>query len=159
MNEAIREAASQWMVNTRATTDPKALAMIVDRATEILEQNGGYISPSHFERAYLELVNKGAVKPFKGSMQAKLAEPAGSIPAAVTAYIERSSAFELQRRYRTDANFRRQYDEYQKQLTQASAALSVEDYRRMPAAVIAKKYHTDMAFRAQVDSLISRGLI
>lgn len=37
--------------------------------------------------------------------------------------------------------------------------LTVEEYRRMRAATIAAKYQHDPSFKAQVDSLISRGLI
>ena len=39
------------------------------------------------------------------------------------------------------------------------AVLTVEEYRRMPASTIARKYMVDKNFKAQVDSLIQRKLI
>jgi hypothetical protein len=154
---AVEEAATKWLVKHRATEDPRTLALIVERAQQLVEEFGGYISPSHFERAYLELANEGEIKPFRGTFEAK---ESGS-PKDVVDFIERSSAYELQRRYKTDPTFRAHYDAYQKQSKQdqAGSVLDVETYRRMPAATVAAKYQRDPSFRAQVDSLISRGLI
>jgi hypothetical protein len=156
----IENAASQWLVHHRATSDPRTLALIVQRAQQLVEELGGVICPAFFERAYLELTNEGVIAPFRGSLLEKPAEQA--IPQDVINYIERTSAYELQRRYKTDATFRAHYDAYSKapkQQAQVSATLSVEEYNRLPAAQIARRYQSDRSFRAQVDSLISRGLI
>jgi hypothetical protein len=84
----------------------------------------------------------------------------------VIAFIEspRTSASELRRRYYSDQAFRQQYDLYEKskgqrQEQQPVAALSVEEYRRLPAAVVVQKYKRNGIFRAQVDALIANELI
>ena len=157
---AVETAATQWLVHHRATSDPRTIALIVKRAEQFVDELGGVICPAFFERAYLELRNENAIQKFTGSFLEKPAEQA--IPQDVIDFIERSSVFELQRRYRTDATFRVHYDAYQKQPKQerqASAVLTVEQYRSMPAAVIAKRYQSDRVFRAGVDALIAQGVI
>lgn len=165
MRADILEAGSQWMAKYRGTEDPKVLAQIVARVEELLEELGGYVSPSHFERAYLLLVNEKAIQPFRGSMQDKLAEGSAEIPQSVIDFIERTPARELQRRYNSgDATFRSQYDAYEKlkspqQQAQSSSTLSVEQYRQLPAREVARRYQTDRGFKSSVDALISRGEI
>lgn len=160
----VTEAASQWMVRHRATEDPAVVAKIIERAQENLERLGGFISPSSFERAYLELTSEGVIKPFRGSLLEKPAA-APAIPPDVVTFIEspRTSASELRHRYRTDPPFRKQYDLHEKTKGQAqvqqSASLTVEEYRRLPAAIVVQKYRQNGAFRAQVDALIAKGLI
>jgi hypothetical protein len=161
MNPEAERIASQWLVNHRATSDPRTLSLIVERAQQLVEDLGGYLSVAHFERGYLELLNEGAISKIDVGFAKQSAAPA--IPQEVIDFIEspRTSAWELQRRYNTDATFRSQYDLYERQrkVQQANSTLSVEEYRRLPAATIAKKYRIDAGFRAAVDSLISRGLI
>lgn len=163
----VEAAAIEWMTTRRATQHPETLAKIVARAQELWETQGGYFSKSHLERSYIGLTNAGVIKPFKGTMHDRV-DAANAIPKEIVDFIEnpRTSAWELQRRYKTDAAFRRHYDAYEKQRAPkqqqqavATGTLTVEEYRRLPAAVIAAKYQRDSAFRAQVDSLINRGLI
>jgi hypothetical protein len=87
----------------RTTEDPAVLAKIVERAQENLERLGGFISPSSFERAYLELASEGVIKAFRGSLMDKPAA-APAIPPDVLAFIKspHTSASELRRRYSTD---------------------------------------------------------
>jgi hypothetical protein len=98
------------MVRHRATRDPETLAKIIDRASEIHEVQGGHFAIAHLERSYIELVNEGAIEPFRGNME-------------------------------------------------DSGALTLEQYRSLPAAVVAQKYMRDAKFKAEVNSLIARGLI
>jgi hypothetical protein len=162
MKFEIQEAATSWLVNKRATSDPRTLALIVQRAEAIHQAQGGYISSSHFERAYLELANEGTIQRFSGSMSAKLDE--NEIPREIITFIETASAFQLQRAYKNDAEFRRYYDLWEgskspQQQQQTHEVLTAELYHRIPAATIARKYQTDSAFRGQVDALIKRGEI
>ena len=53
--------------STRYTADKQVNGKIYSRVLQLLEEHGGYVSPSHFERSYLELVNEGVIKPFKGT--------------------------------------------------------------------------------------------
>src|SRR5258708_5024293 len=159
----VTEAASQWMVRHRATEDPAVIAKIVERAQENLERLGGFISPSSFERAYLELISEKAIAPFRGSLADKpTATP--EIPPDVVTWIEspRTSASDLRHRYNSDPIFRKQYDAYEKtKVGQTQVTLSVEEYRKLPAAVVAQNYRRDhpQGFRVAVDKLISAGLI
>lgn len=159
MRADILEVGSQWMAKHHFTSDPKVMAQIAGRVEELLQEQGGYVSPSHFQRSYLELVNQGKIKSF-GTFES---QQQSAIPEDVITFIERSSAFELRSRYKRDPEFRKHYDVYQNQPRQAAQAgasmLTVEQYRSMPAAVVAAKYQRDPSFKAQVDSLISRGLI
>lgn len=160
---AVEQAATEWLTKHRATTDPEVLHMILQRAQQIWENQGGYFSAAHIERAYLELANSGVIKTFKGSMEAKIAESSESIPAEVIAYIQSAPAREQARRYRTDATFRRQYDEYTRRNVSPQQASDVPSsaaqYHQIPARVVAKRYASEPRFRAAIDSLISRGLI
>ena len=97
-SEEIKSIASQWLVKHRSTTDPEVVAKILDRARELCESQGGHFCVAHCERAYIELTNEGAVKPFKGGFESIPSE--GFIPQEVIDFIERSSAFELKNRYK-----------------------------------------------------------
>lgn len=44
-------------------------------------------------------------------------------------------------------------------MVEKPAVLTVEEYRRMPASTIARKYLVDKTFKSQVDSLIAQRLI
>ena len=107
-------------------------------------------------------MNEGEIQPFRGSISEHPAA-APAVPADVANFIERASASELRQRYRGDQTFRQQYDLHEKTKSQRqeqqSVALSVEDYRRLPAAVVVQKYRQNGVFRAQVDALIAKGLI
>jgi hypothetical protein len=164
--QEIDTTMSQWMTSKRFTPDAKTNALIRQRVEEDLERLGGYPSVASFERAYLELLNEDAIQPFRGSLSEQpVAAPA--IPNDVVAFIEspRTSASELRHRYRTDRTFRTQYDTYEKAKNQTqeekstAASLTVEEYRRLPAAVVVQKYRQNRVFRTQVDALIAKGLI
>ena len=158
-------AAEQWLRKYRYTGDPQVLAQISQRVQDLLEQNGGYVSTAHFERAYLGLVNEGAIKPFRGTVTEHVSAPA--IPQDVIDFIEspRTSAWELDRRYRSEPTFRKQYDLYEQSKGQkleqqpGVVSLSAEQYNKIPAATIAARYQRDRFFKACVDKLIAEGKI
>jgi hypothetical protein len=162
----VTETAAQWMVHHRTTEDPKVLSQIVERAQENLDRLGGFIAPSSFERAYLELVAEKVIRPFRGSMMDKPAA-APSLPQDVIDYIEspRTSAWELDRHYRSDPTFRAQYDLWDKTKGQnrepqsTGVSLTAEEYHRIPAATIAARYQRDRGFKLAVDKLIAEGRI
>ena len=164
--EQFDDAASQWLVKHRATEDPATLSHILTRTRDNLDRLGGYPAPSAFERSYLELVSEKVIAPFRGSLLQK-ATAAPAIPPDVIAFIEspRTTASELRHRYRNDRTFRTQYDMYEKTKSQTqeekstTASLTVEEYRRLPAAVVVQKYRQNGVFRSQVDALIAKGLI
>jgi hypothetical protein len=159
----IDKMRSAWMLTKRFSPDAKTNATIRCRVEEYFE-SGGYVAVSHFERAYLELLNEDAIRPFRGTVTEQPAT-APVIPQDLINWIEspRTSVQELRLRYRNDQDFRKQYDLYEKTKGQtqetSGGALSVEDYRRMPAATVAQRYRKDRSFRAQVDALIKKGLI
>jgi len=163
----IEEAAAQWMVKHRYTSDPQTLAKIVERAQENLERLGGLIAPSSFERAYLELLNEGEIKPFRGTIMEQPA-PAPLIPPDIVAWIEnpRVSSFEQRRRYATDPQFKKYYDLYaneqlKKKVAEETAGVSLtaEQYRSIPAQVVIQRYRREKGFKVAVDALIARGEI
>lgn len=159
MEPEIQNAAEQWLLTTRATRDSETLSKVVARAREIHQAQGGYISSSHFERAYLELVNEKAIQPFKGNMAQQLAEESAPIPQDVVNFIERASSFELRSKYRTDPQFRRYYDLYQKQPKQSQTQeLTADEYRRMPSKELQQKLRSP-SFKLQVMKLIAAGQI
>jgi hypothetical protein len=155
-------AAEQWLRKHRYTGDAQVLAKISQRVQDLLEQNGGYVSTAHFERAYLELLDAGKIRPFKDPLNSHAAA-APAIPQDAIDFIERESAFEQRRRYANDPVFKRHYDAYANQQKTAQespdSTLSVEDYRKLPAAQVAQRYQKDRSFRALVDKLISDGKI
>ena len=53
MNTEFDNAAQQWLIKYRYTPDAQVLATIAQRVQALLDQNGGYVSVAHFERAYL----------------------------------------------------------------------------------------------------------
>jgi hypothetical protein len=131
------EAATQWLTKHRFVSDPQTLARIVWTSSLARSTFGGYISAAHFERAYLELVRQGEIKPFRGTCES---QQRSAFPQDVIDYIEssRTSAWELQRKYKTDAVFRAHHDRYEKlkaskQGQQGSSTLTVEQYRSLPA--------------------------
>jgi hypothetical protein len=71
----------------------------------------------------------------------------------------------MNRRYRSDPTFRKQYDLYektkgQKQEPQSTGvSLTAEEYHRIPAATIAARYQRDRLFKLSVDRLIAEGKI
>jgi hypothetical protein len=166
--EQFDNAAEQWLRNHRFSSDPQALTKIAQRVRENLDKLGGYVSASSYERAYLELTASGAIKPFRGTVDEHVAAETPAIPADIVSWIEnpRVSAFEQRRRYSTDPQFKRYYDLYaNQQLKQkiaqesSGSTLTVEEYRKLPAATVAKRYHSDRNFRAGVDALIAEGRI
>jgi hypothetical protein len=157
MKEQILEAGSQWMVKHRGTDDPAILAKIVDRVEQLLEEQGGYVSPSHFERAYLELSNEGTIPKITGAFQSQ-EQPA--VPKDVVDFIEKSSAFEVQRRYRNDRVFRAQFDDYQRHARQPdNIPNNAAEYHQIPARVVAARYQREIGFRRAIDALVARGEI
>jgi hypothetical protein len=161
--QEIDQAMQTWMLGKRFSADAKTNAAIRERV-EVLLENGGYVSTSHFERAYLELLNEDEIQPFRGSI-ASLPATSPDVPQSVIDWIEspRTTASELRRRYNSDQAFRQQYDLYEKTKGQtresSGSTLTVEDYRNMRAADVVQRYRTDRGFKSSVDSLIKRGLI
>lgn len=164
--QEIDNVMAEWMQTKRFTPDAKTNAAIRLRVLQNLEKLGGYPSIASFERSALELMSENVIVPFRGSISEQpVAAP--PIPPDVVAFIEspRTTASELRNRYRTDRTFRTQYDMYERAKSQtqeeksATASLTVEEYRRLPAAVVVQKYRQNGSFRAQVDALIARGLI
>lgn len=164
MRAETEQAATQWLANKRGVDDPRSLALIVARAEQLVEERGGCISLTHFEVAYLQLLNEHAIPKFSGSFRDKPEKQ--PVPQDVIDYIEHTPAREARRRYNSDPIFRAQYDAYesskrtqQQQQATDTGTLTADAYRRIPAATIARKYQTDLQFRAQVDALIKRGEI
>lgn len=159
-------AAEQWLRTHRYTADAQVLTQIGRRVHALLEQNGGFVSTAHYHRAYLELVFEKAIRPFRGTVS-EHASNAPAIPQDTIDFIEspRTSAWELDRRYRSDPTFRKQYDAYEQfkgqKLEQQPGvvSLSVEEYNKIPTATIAARYQRDRSFRIAVDKLISEGRI
>jgi hypothetical protein len=160
------DAFEQWMRNHRSS-DPQVIVKIGQRVRGNLEKLGGFISPSSFERAALELISEKAIKPFRGTVTEHVAAETPAIPQDVIDYIEspRTSALEMNRRYRGDPTFRAQYDLWERTKGQnrepqsTGVSLTAEEYHRIPAAQIAARYQRDPQFRAAVDKLISEGRI
>jgi hypothetical protein len=160
------DAFEQW-IRGRYTNDAQTITKIAQRVHENLERLGGLIAPSSFERAYLELVAEKAVRPFRGTVTEHVAAEQPAIPQDVIDYIEnpRTSALEMNRRYRSDQTFRKQYDLYektkgQKQEPQSTGvSLTAEAYHQIPAAQIATRYQRDRFFKVAVDKLIAEGKI
>jgi hypothetical protein len=156
----VQQAAEQWLTHHRATEDPRTIALILRRAQEIHEEQGGYFSTAHCERAYLELCAEKKIQPFRGSFAEKT--EVSAVPQDVVAYIERTSAYELQRRYKSDPVFRAHYDLHQQQQQQpkpeATESLTPEQYHAMPARELQVKLR-DPQFKLQVMQLIRKGQI
>ena len=160
----IDNSMAQWMQTKRFTADATTNAAIRERV-EVLLENGGYVSTSHFERAYLELLNEDAIQPFRGALSEQPAAQPAISPDTI-AFIEssRTTTSELRRRYSSDPTFRQQYDLYEKTKGQSQQqpgvfSLTAEEYHRLPAATIVQKYRTDRAFKIAVDKLIAQGKI
>ena len=87
----------------RYTADKQVNAKIYSRVLQLLE-SGGYVSTSHFARAYLELVNEGIIKPFKGAVPVlPVAKPRQRLTAEDYNAL---SAQEVTRRYMRDPVFK-----------------------------------------------------
>jgi hypothetical protein len=163
MKLEVEQAATEWLTKHRATKDPETLAKIVKRAQELVAELGGFIAPAHFERAYLELVTEGEIEAFRGNMQEKIEEP--DIPREIETFITTASAFQLQRAYKNDPTFARYYDVWaarSKKSGQPSSAplvVTVEEYTRTPAAVIAARYQREAAYRSAIDKLVDEAKI
>jgi hypothetical protein len=166
--QQLDNAMTEWMRKHRSGDD-KTNAAILRRTIDNLEVLGGYPSPSAFERSYLELVSEKAIKSFRGTVDQHVAAETPALPQDVIAYIEspRTSALEMNRRYRSDSTFRAQYDLWEKTKGQQQAqqstgvSLTAEEYHRIPSREIAQKYQRDfpIGFRAAVDLLIKEGKI
>lgn len=165
--EEIDNVMSEWMQTKRFTANAATNAAIRERVLENLEQLGGYVSIASFERAYLELIASGIIKPFRGSITEQPAA-APAIPDDVIAWIEnpRISSFEQRRRYASDPVFKKHYDAYADQQLKARIAqetsgidLTVEEYRSLPAQMIITRYRREPGFKIAVDKLIAQGKI
>jgi hypothetical protein len=163
----IDQTMAQWMQTKRFTADVKTNALIRQRVEEYLEA-GGYVAVSHFERAYLELLNEDdpcrSIQPFRGSLSEQ-PDAVPAIPADVVAFITspRTTTSELRRRYSSDPTFRQQFDLYEKTKGQTQQpgvlSLTAAEYHQLPAAQIVQNYRTDhpRGFKAAVDKLIAQG--
>jgi hypothetical protein len=163
--QEIDQTMAQWMINERFTADPKTNALIRQRV-ELLLESGGFVSTSHFSRAYLELIDEDEIQPFRGALsEHQAATPAVSQDTVVFIESPRTTASALRHRYKTDPAFRKQYDLYETSKGQKQGAgvvsLTAAEYHQLPAAQIVQNYRTDhpRGFKAAVDSLIKRGLI
>lgn len=154
-----------WMNTKRFIADATINAKILQRVHENLVRLGGYPSVASFERSYLELLDEGAIKQFRGTAAD---QPAPAIPQAVIDWIEnpRTSVQELRLQYRNDKEFRRLYDLYEAnkkgqapEQQPGVVSLSVEEYRKLPAAEVAGRYRVDRGFKMAVDKLIAEGRI
>jgi hypothetical protein len=166
MTEQFENAFEQWLRGHRYTNDAQTIVKIGQRVRENLERLGGIVAASSFERGYLELVAEKAIRPFRGTVTEHVAAKTPAIPQDVIHFIEHGSAFEQRRRYSNDPVFKKQYDAYANQqlkekIAQESGAngLSVEEYSKLPAVVVAQRYRKEKVFRAQVDALIAQGKI
>ena len=163
-DQEIDNAQAQFMLTERFTPDVKTNALIRQLVELLLENGGGYVSTSHFSRAYLELIDEDEIQPFRSALSEQAAV-APLIPPDVIAFIEspRTTASQLRHHYSSDPTFRKQYDLHEKTKGQtresSGAALSVEEYRKMRAADVVQRYRTDRGFKSSVDNLISKGLI
>jgi hypothetical protein len=157
----IDQTMQAWMLGKRFTADAKTNALIRQRVEEYLEA-GGYVAVSHFERAYLELLNQDLIQPFRGSITDQ-PSAAPAVSQDTIAFIEspRTTASQLRNRYNTDPMFRKQYDLYEKTKTRESSGstLTVEEYRNMRAADVVQRYRRDAVFKSGVDKLIAQGKI
>lgn len=163
----IDQAMQSWMVTKRFTAETATNAKIRQRVLENLEQLGGYVSITSFERAYLELLDEDAIQPFRGSLAEQPPAPP-LIPKEIIEFIEspRTSAFEQRRRYATDPQFKKYYDLYLNMQLKAKVAaeeseatLTVDQYNAMPRIEVVKKYRSSVSFRRGVDKLLSEGRI
>ena len=159
------DAFEQW-IRGRYTNDAQTIAKIGQRVRENLERLGGIPAAASFERSYLELVAEKVIRPFRGTVDQHVAAEQPEIPHDVVHFIEHASAFEQRRRYSQDPVFKKHYNAYataqlKERIAQETSGttLDVESYRELPAAVVAKRYHSDRTFRAAVDSLIAQGKI
>ena len=159
--DEILDVMREWMEKKRFTADDATNKKILQKVANYL-QGGDVVSVSHFERAYVILVDKGEIAPFSQSLNSMPA-PEPLIPADVVAYIESASAFEQHRRYRNDPVFRKHYDAYtaskEQAPVQAEEPLTADAYHRMSAGEVIRRYRADAKFKAGVDSLVARGLI
>ena len=160
----IDNAMQQWMLRRRFSPDPTTNAKIRQRVLDLLETYGGQVSATHFERAALELMNEGEIKPFRGT--AAEHESAPAIPADVVRFIETASSFELRRKYSNDKGFRRQYDTYaaaeirkKAQEEQNGFVLTVEEYKSLPAQTLIRNYRSSPQWKRAIDDLVAKGLI
>jgi hypothetical protein len=162
--QELDKTMADWLRTKRCSDDDATNAKILARVISYLEDHS-YVAISHFERAYLELVASGDVKPFRGALEHK-PSPYAAIPAEVVAFIEnpRTSAFEISRRYANDRAFQKQYDQYgqlklKEKVAQDTQQLTPETFHSMSAQEARTKYHRDPKFRVQVDQLSAAGKI
>lgn len=149
---------AQWLKTKRFTADARTLAQIRLYVEGMLEEEGGYISLAHFERAYLMLREEGVIQEFREPAPA----PDDELSADVVAFIQRAPVAELRRKYNSDLVFRKQYDAFNAAAAAPEVAtrnLTVEEYNRLGAQEVARRYRTESTFRAAVDNLIAQGLI
>jgi hypothetical protein len=84
----------------------------------------------------------------------------------MTAYIDTASAYDQERRYKTDPIFARFYDWLNEQRQRARTAqteqpteLTADQWRQIPYAEAMRRYRSDSRFRAAVDRLSKANLI
>ena len=142
---------AQWMRTKRFTSDPDVLAAIRQYVEYLLEEEGGYISVAHFERAYHVLQTNGEIPEFR--------EPAPELVDEQLVDITSMPVAEIRRRYASDANFRAQYDASNGRGNSTSVPRTAEEYHKLGTQETIRRYGSEPAFKAAVDDLIARGLI
>lgn len=148
-----------WLRTKRFTPDPRTLAQIRVYVEGMLEEEGGYISAAHFERAYLQLRAEGEIPQFTTPAPAPEDD---SLPAEVVAFIQTAPVADLRRKYNSDPVFRKQYDVFNASSAAPEVAarnLTVEEYNRLGATEVMRRYRAEPTFKAAVDNLIAQGLI
>lgn len=146
-----------WLRTKRFTADPRTLAQIGLYVRGMLDEEGGFISLAHFERAYLQLVDEGVIEPFR---EAAPEVEDGSVPADVVRFIKTAPVEEVRRRYNSDVRFRRQFDQYSSgSVEQTASELTAEAYHKLPATEVIRRYRSEPAFKEAVDGLVQQGLI
>lgn len=140
-----------WLKTKRFTADPRTLAQIRVYVEGMLEEEGGYLSIAHFERAYLMLREEGEIPEFREPAP----EPEGETPIDLRSM----PVAEIQRRYKSDAAFRAQYDRSNGRGDHASVPQTAEEYHALGTRETIRRYGSDQAFRAAVDRLIAEGKI
>lgn len=141
----------RWARTKRYTPDVSVLASVRQRVEEILDAEGGYVSVSHFERAYLELLKAGEIPEFHA--------PAPVQQAAAPIDFTTMTIAEIRRKYANDANFRAQYDQSNGRGGGANVPRTAAEYNRLSTSETIRRYGSEPAFKAAIDQLVAEGKI
>jgi len=134
------------------------LPLLFEYVKQTVEANGGYSSVSVFEVSLAELLKAGEL--------VKLSVPdEPEIPQEIADYIQRVeagrvSSFDVERRYRSDEDFRKAWDAHESSNldTPQAVDITLEQYRSLPIAVIRRRMAAEPAFAAAVHKLLATGV-